>query len=77
MDKAKCADCIYCSDYRRIGNTRGRYHCTHPDSEYIQKYFESHNIHSMPGFIGFGQRFECKPSIKGCPRWCPLLKGEN
>lgn len=75
MNKPKCSECTYCCDYRRYGNTRGHFHCSHPDNKYIISYFESHGILSMPGFIGFGKRFEDKPSIKFCPRWCPILKG--
>lgn len=77
MNKPKCSECIHCSDHRRLGNTRGRFHCEHPDYEYIRKYFESHNITCMPRFICFGKCFESKPSIKSCPRWFPLLKGES
>lgn len=70
----KCVGCEYCTDVRRCGNTRGSFMCNHPDGDYMRKYFEEHNIHKMVGFIGFGKRFEDKPSIKTSPAWCPKKK---
>ncbi len=70
-DKIKCVGCEHCKDFRGYGNTRGSFHCDHPNKEYINKYFADHRIHKMQGFIGFGKPFEDKPSIKTSPAWCP------
>lgn len=70
-DTIKCADCGYCKDIRNLGNTRGSFHCEHPDQDYINNYFKEHKIQKMPGFIGFGEKFKNVPSIKTSPAWCP------
>jgi hypothetical protein len=75
--KIKCAECKYCKDSRRYGNTRGSFHCEHPDKKYILEYFKDYKIHKMEGFIGFGKPFENTPSIKTSPAWCPKKKQEG
>lgn len=70
-DKIKCAECGYCKDNRAWGNTRGSFFCEHPNHEHINQYFKDHKIQKMQGFIGFGERFKDKPSIKTAPAWCP------
>lgn len=67
----KCSECQYCKDFRGCGNVRGSFSCTHPNHNYIEHYFKEHNIKKLAGFIGFGRRFENKPSIKSAPAWCP------
>nr|DAH23222.1 MAG TPA: hypothetical protein [Caudoviricetes sp.] len=71
----RCAECEYCKDFRRFANTRGSFFCEHPDQRYINQYFEEHKILKMQGFIGFGKRYEDKPSIKTSPAWCPKKAG--
>nr|DAV33859.1 MAG TPA: hypothetical protein [Caudoviricetes sp.] len=29
----RCAECEYCKDFRRLGNTRGSFFCEHPDQQ--------------------------------------------
>lgn len=76
-DKIKCADCEHCTDIRGLGNTRGSFHCEHPNKDYINKYFKEHKIQKMPGFIGFGEKYKSVPSIKTSPAWCPKKAGGN
>ena len=49
----------------------GSFFCEHPNHEYINQYFKDHKIQKMQGFIGFGEKFKDKPSIKTAPAWCP------
>lgn len=70
-DKIKCVECEHCREYRKLGNERSEFTCKHPRQRYIIDYFENHRIQKMPGFIGFGERFKDKPSIKTSPAWCP------
>lgn len=74
-EKIRCIDCEHCKDLRNIGNTRGSFHCEHPNKGYIDEYFENHNIQKMPGFIAFGKVFDDKPNIKTSPAWCPKKAG--
>lgn len=75
--KEKCADCEYCKGYRGINATRSGFHCEHPDGGYIRDYFKANKISKMEGFIGYGERFADKPSIKTSPAWCPKKKKEG
>lgn len=70
-DKIKCADCEHCKGFRKMNNTRASFSCEHPDQRYILDYFKEHNIHKMPGFISYGEKFKSVPSIKTSPAWCP------
>lgn len=74
MSKCNCYECDFCKDNRRAGNTRGAYYCKHPNQSYIIDFFKQHKINKMPGFIGFGQKYENYPSNKTTPKWCPKLQ---
>lgn len=73
----KCTECEFCVDNRGLGNTRGSFECKHPDRAHIRDYFKEHNIYKMEGFIGFGERFADKPSIKTSPAWCPKKRRDK
>lgn len=68
----KCKECNYCKGLSSANATRMQFHCYHPNYNYIYNYFEKHKMSKMPAFIGFGEKFSDKPSIKTSPAWCPL-----
>ena len=71
----KCRECKHCKGIqpRPLGLCeRGRFYCKHPNQKYIYDYFDAKRMVKQPGFIGFGEKFSDKPSIKTSPEWCPL-----
>lgn len=70
----KCSGCQHCSGLRKVGNTRTRFTCSHPDQGYIQNYFHEKRMQKMPGFLGYGARYSDAVSIKTAPAWCPEKK---
>lgn len=70
----KCSGCQHCSGLRKVGNTRTRFTCSHPDQGYIKDYFYEKRMHKMPGFLGFGARYSDAVPIKTAPAWCPEKK---
>lgn len=67
----KCSDCQHCSSFRRFGNTRASFTCSHPDHGYILNYFHEKRMHKMPGFLGYGTKYSDAVPIKTAPAWCP------
>lgn len=65
----KCINCKYCRSY--LHSVRKSFICNHPNYEYIHEYYREHKIKSMPGFIGFGDKFADVPKRKLTPKWCP------
>lgn len=73
-EQIRCTECEHCKNYGKRENTRGSFYCEHPDQEYIYEYWNTHRIHKMQGFVGFGEKFADKPNIKTSPAWCPRKK---
>ncbi|WP_215630465.1 hypothetical protein [Enterocloster citroniae] len=69
MEKIRCGECRHCKEYRKLGNTRSKYTCGHPNHRYIIDYFDKHHISKMPGFLNFGKPGEVP--VKTSPAWCP------
>ena len=68
----RCKDCVYCRDLGRNNHAyRHMFICIHPLAEHSFKTVCPRS-NRMPGFIGFGKKFEFNPDIQSAPRWCPL-----
>ena len=74
MSVCRCQTCPYQMGYRKPGNSRTSYRCTHPDQRYIREYFEKHRIKKMPGFLGFGHG---QLPLKRTVKWCPEERGDQ
>ena len=75
-NNVRCAECEYCKEFRRVGNCRSEFTCTHPDYDYILNYFRKHNIRKMQGFLGFGNRWTNDVPLKTSPAWCPKRRNK-
>ncbi len=68
MSGCKCIGCDRLRAYRKPGNTRTEYSCRHENQKFIEDYYKSNKILSMPGHIGYGKGVFPR---KTTPKWCP------
>lgn len=73
----KCSGCQHCSGFRRFGNKRTSFTCSHPNQDYIRNYFHEKRMQKMPGFLGYGAKYSDAVPIKTAPAWCPEKKASK
>lgn len=73
-NQIRCANCSYCNEFRKSGNSRSEFRCIHPEQNYIMDYFLKHRMSKSPGFLNFGKAFSHTVPVKTSPAWCPLKK---
>ena len=72
-----CKDCPYLLMGRKYTSVRYDCICAHPNRDYIQNYFEEHNIRKFLGFLCYSRPYVKEPTIKTSPKWCPLKVGDK
>lgn len=70
-NSVKCPDCRYSREI--VGETTAAVYCTHPDREYIARYWRVHHKSNGIGYLGVLKK-NGEYHFTRTPKWCPIRK---
>lgn len=69
MDKPTCNECTYCRPFEWSKRLRA-WECKHPGANDGSARF---SLNLIGGRIDVNSALSDRPTIKTCPKWCPML----